>query len=71
MVALSNTLSAVQAEAKRVDVGKALLSLLLILPFVIGWTARMVARGAAWLLSFSAAAVKVGWRAAAPEPKGG
>lgn len=66
---LEATLSTVRAEQKRVDVGKALLSLLLVLPFLVGWTARMVVRCAVWVLSFAAAAVKVGWHAAAP--KGG
>jgi hypothetical protein len=71
MVTLEATLSNVRAEQKRIDVAKAVLSLLLVLPFVIGWTARMVVRVAVWVLSFCAAAVKVGWRAAAPPAKGG
>lgn len=71
MVTLEAALSDVRAEQKRINVGKAVLSLLLVLPFVIGWTARMVVRCVVWLLSFSAAAVKVGWRAAAAPPKGG
>ena len=71
MVTLENTLTAVRVEARRIDIGKALLSLLLLLPFVLGWSARMVVRGAVWALSFAAAAVKVGWRAAAPPAKGG
>lgn len=71
MVTLEATLSDVRAEQKRIDVVKALLSLLLVLPFVIGWTARMVVRVVVWALSFAVAAVKVGWRAAAATPKGG
>lgn len=70
MVTLEATLSDVRAEQKRIDVAKAVLSLLLMLPFVLGWTARMVVRVVVWMLSFAAAAVKVGWRAAAPT-KGG
>jgi hypothetical protein len=71
MVTFEGTLSDVRAEQKRIDVVKAILSLLLLLPFVLGWTARMVVRVVMWSLSFAAAAVKVGWRAAAPAPKGG
>lgn len=71
MVTLEATLSDVRAEQKRIDVAKAVLSLLLVLPFIIGWTARMLVRCVVWVMSFAAAAVKVGWRAAAPAPKGG
>jgi hypothetical protein len=71
MVTLEATLSDVRAEQKRIDVAKAVLSLLLVLPFIIGWTARMLVRCVIWSMSFAAAAVKVGWRAAAPAPKGG
>lgn len=65
MVALGAALSAVQAEQKRIHVGRAVLSLLLLLPFVIGWSARMVVRGVVWAVSFASAAVRVGWRAGA------
>jgi Na+(H+)/acetate symporter ActP len=71
VVTLEATLSNVREEQKRVDVAKAVLSLLLVLPFVLGWTARMLVRVVVWALSFAAAAVQVGWRAAAPAPKGG
>lgn len=71
MATLESTLTAVRVEARRIDVGKAFLSLLLLLPFVLGWSARMVVRGVVWALSFAAAAVRVGWRAAAPPAKGG
>lgn len=71
MAVLETTLSAVRAEQRRVDVGKALLALLLVLPFVVGWSARMTVRGLVWLASFAAAAVRVGWRAAAPTPRDG
>ena len=71
MTFLEATLSRVQVEQRRVDVGRALLAVLLVLPFVLGWSARMTVRGAVWALSFLAAAVRVGWSAAAPAAKDG
>jgi hypothetical protein len=68
---LESTLTAVRAEARRIDVTKAVLALLLVLPFVLGWLARMAVRGLVWALSFAAASVKVGWQAASPTSRGG
>lgn len=69
MAVLDATLSRVQAEAKRINVGKILLILLLILPAALAWSVRMLWRGTAWTASFVIAAGKVGWAAAAPKPR--
>lgn len=66
MVSLSATVDQVRAEARQIDVVKALLTLLVLPFFVLGWSARMVWRGFCFVVSFVGAAVKVGWRAAAP-----
>lgn len=69
MVTLDATLSAVQAEAKRIDIRKVLLVLLLVLPAALAWSIRMLWRGTAWTASFVIAAGKVGWDAAAPKQR--
>lgn len=71
MVALDATLAQVRHEARRIDVAKVLLTLLLAVPFALGWSARMTVRGLAWACSFAAAAAKVGWQAGAAKPTGG
>lgn len=71
MAFLEAALSRTQVEARQIDVGKVLLTLLLVVPFVLGWSARMAVRGTVWSLSFAGAACKVGWQAAAPPARGG
>lgn len=58
-------------RARAVDWRKVLLTVLLILPYVLGWTARLIVRTVGWLLAFAWAAVIEGYQAAAPTPKGG
>jgi hypothetical protein len=50
----------VRAEARRVDLGRALLVLLFVVPFALGWLAGATVTAASWLW----AAIVVGWRTA-------
>lgn len=52
----------ITAEARSVNVGRALLALLALIPFVIGWTAATVVTAFGWTW----AAVKAGWREVRP-----
>lgn len=47
----------ITADAKKVDVGRALLSLLALIPFIIGWIAGKIVLAVAWI----GLAVKAGW----------
>lgn len=47
----------ITAEAKKVDVGRAVLSLLALIPFLIGWLAGKAVVAVAWMWL----AVKAGW----------
>lgn len=47
----------IAAEAKKVDVGRAVLSLLALIPFLIGWLAGKIVLAVAWV----GLAVKAGW----------
>jgi hypothetical protein len=47
----------ITAEAKKVDVGRAVLSLLALIPFLIGWVAGKIVLAVAWV----GLAVKAGW----------
>lgn len=47
----------ITAEAKKVDVGRAVLALLAMIPFLIGWLVGKVALAIAWV----GLAVKAGW----------
>ena len=48
----------ITADAKKVDVGKAVLSLLALIPFVLGWLAGALSVSVAWVCL----AAKAGWR---------
>lgn len=58
-------------RAGAVDWRKVLLMLLLALPYVLGWTARLVVRTVGWVLAFAWAAAVEGYEAGAARPKGG
>lgn len=47
----------ITAEAKKVDVGRAVLSLLALIPFLLGWLAGKIVLAVAWI----GLAVKAGW----------
>ena len=51
-------------EARRFDLARALLTLLALLPYALGWTAAKTVRGSLLALSWTRAAVVAGWRAA-------
>jgi hypothetical protein len=58
----------ITAQARQVDVARVVLSLLALIPFLLGWTAGKAFVGLAWV----ALAVKAGWREArAPRDDGG
>lgn len=54
----------VRAEARSIDPVKALLTLLMVVPFVLGWLAAQTVRAAWVVLSWLWAAAVVGWRTA-------
>lgn len=61
----------IQRRAAAVDWPKILLVVLLALPFVLGWTAKLVVRTVGWVLAYAWAAVVEGYQAGAAKPKGG
>jgi hypothetical protein len=62
----------IRARAADVDWPKLLLTVLLIIPFALGWTARMVVRTVGWILAFAWASVVEGYQAGAGQkPEGG
>lgn len=67
MVSLTATVDQIRAEARTIDAGKVLLTLLVLPFFVVGFTAHWGWRGLSLVLSFVGASVKVGWQAAAPQ----
>lgn len=54
----------VRAEARRIDPTKALLTALALVPFLLGWFAAQTVRACWAVLSWTWAAVVVGWRTA-------
>jgi hypothetical protein len=61
----------VRVEAQRIDVAKVLLVVLALAPFVCGWLAAQLVRGSWAALSWTWAAVVVGWRTAYGRDDGG
>jgi hypothetical protein len=47
----------ITADAKKIDAGRAVLSLLALIPFIIGWIAGKTVLAVAW----AGLAVKAGW----------
>lgn len=64
MDSISDTVDQIQQKATEFDLGRALLTLLALPFFVLGWAARHVVLALAWVW----AAVLVGWRVAV-EPR--
>lgn len=61
----------VRAEARRIDVVKVLLTVLALLPFLLGWTAGVLVRGCWTTVLWTWAAVRVGWRTGHGRTDGG
>lgn len=57
----------ISAEARDINVGRALLALLALIPFVLGWTAATIVTAFGWAW----AAFKAGWQEVRPpKPEG-
>ncbi|HVQ96124.1 MAG TPA: hypothetical protein VMU51_34205 [Mycobacteriales bacterium] len=69
---VDRTVSQIEEEAARLDPVRVVLTLLAVVPFVVGWLVRK-ATVAAWVvLSWAWTAALVGWRLAAPaKPEAG
>lgn len=61
----------VRAEASHIDPAKAVLTLLFLIPFVLGWLAAQTVRACLAVLSWTWAALVVGWRTAYGRADGG
>lgn len=60
------TVELVRQQRAQIDPAKLFLTILAALFFAPGWLARKVVIAIWWVLSYAAAGVMVGWRAAAP-----
>jgi hypothetical protein len=58
----------ISEEAKQLQFGRGLLTIIAAILYAIGWTARKVFVVAWLVISWSYAAVRLGWREAAPKP---
>jgi hypothetical protein len=58
-------------RAGAVDWRRILLLVLLALPYVLGWTARLLVRTVGWVLAYGWAAAVEGYAACAPKREGG
>ena len=61
----------VRAEARRIDPAKVVLTALFLIPFVLGWLAAQTVRACWAVISWTWAAVVVGWRTAYGQSGGG
>lgn len=61
----------VRVEVRRVDPAKALLTVLALVPFLLGWLAAQTVRACWAVISWTWAAVVVGWRTAHDRSGGG
>lgn len=57
----------VRAEARELDPVRVLLTLLMVVPFVLGWTVAKIVRAFWFVTAFAWTAVIVGWRTARGE----
>jgi hypothetical protein len=71
LVRASTLADDVRAEAKRMDPAKAVLTALFVVPFLCGWLAAQTVRATWVVLSWTWAAVVVGWRTAYSRADGG
>lgn len=61
----------VREESRQLDPAKAVLTALFLVPFVLGWLAAQTVRTCWALISWTCAAVVVGWRTAHGRTDGG
>jgi uncharacterized membrane protein len=61
----------VRAEARRIDPAKIVLTVLFLVPFVVGWLAAQTVRACWAVVSWTWAALVVGWRTAYGRADGG
>jgi hypothetical protein len=61
----------VRAEARRADPAKVLLTALALIPFMLGWVAALTVRACWAAISWTWAAIVVGWRTAYGQSGGG
>jgi hypothetical protein len=66
MVTLAGYVDRVNERAAHVDWRRVLLFLIMALPFVLGYAARLVVRSVGWVLAWLYAAAVEGWRMAGP-----
>lgn len=66
MASMDTTVELVRAQRAAIDPARVLLTVLAALFFVPGWLARKLVIAVWWLVSYAAAGVMVGWRAAGP-----
>lgn len=66
MTTLTATVDRINARAGQVDWRRVLLVTLMLLPFVLFYTARLVVRATGWALAWLWAAGMEGWAAAGP-----
>jgi len=69
-VTLTAAVDRINARAATVDWRRVLLVALMVLPFVLFYAARLVARAAGWVLVWLWAAGMEGWAAAGPKASG-
>jgi hypothetical protein len=67
MVSMHATVEMIRAQRASIDPAKVFLTILAALFFAPGWAARKVVIAIWWVVSYAAAGVMVGWRAAAPD----
>lgn len=70
MTTLEATLVQVRAARAGIDPARVFLTVLMVLPWLVGWTLRKVVVVTWWAVSYLYAAGQVGWRAAAPPDDG-
>lgn len=71
LVRASTLADDVRAEARQIDPVKALLTALFVVPFVLGWLVAVLVRTVWAVVSWTWAAVVVGWRTAYGRADGG
>lgn len=71
MTTLTATVDRINERAGQVDWRKVFLVALMVLPFVVFYTARLVVRVVGWALAWLWAAGMEGWAAAGPKREAG
>lgn len=70
MTTLTVAVDRINERAAQVDWRRALLVLLMVLPFALFYAARLVVRSVGWALAWLYAAGMEGWAAAGPKASG-